>query len=173
MGYFFRKSVADHNVLPGTWSFKYKRKPDKNTRKFKAQYCVRRDVQKRLYPEPPNLNSPVVHRAVVRLILILQCIIGLKSQSIDFTNAFAQADIPSGEPVFIELPRYFNIDRGKFDVVLILKKTLYIQATAACLCYEKLRNALLDRGFVMRKVDPCLFMSKTVIFVVYVDDCLF
>ena len=26
---------------------------------------------------------------------------------------------------------------------------------------------------MMIKVDPCLFMSKTVIFVVYVDDCLF
>ena len=35
--------------------------------------------------------------------LILQCILGLQSQSIDFTNAIAQADIPSGEPVFIEL----------------------------------------------------------------------
>ena len=31
-----RKSVADHNVLPGTWSFKYKRKPDCTIRKFKA-----------------------------------------------------------------------------------------------------------------------------------------
>ena len=36
-----RKSVADHNVLPGTWSFKCKRKPDWTIRKFKAQYCVR------------------------------------------------------------------------------------------------------------------------------------
>ena len=26
---------------------------------------------------------------------------------------------------------------------------------------------------MMRKVDPCLFMSQTVICVVYVDDCLF
>ena len=39
--------------------------------------------------------------------------------------------------------------------------------------YEKLRNGLLERSFVMRKVDPCLFMSKTVICVVYVDDYLF
>ena len=31
-----RKSVADHNVLPGTWSFKCKRKPDWTIRKFKA-----------------------------------------------------------------------------------------------------------------------------------------
>ena len=35
-----RKSVADHNVLPGTWSFNCKRKPDWTIRKSKARYCV-------------------------------------------------------------------------------------------------------------------------------------
>ena len=41
-----KKSVAGHNVLPGTWSFKCKRKPDWTIRKFKALYCVRRNIQK-------------------------------------------------------------------------------------------------------------------------------
>ena len=98
---FLRKSVADHNMLPGTWSFKCKRKPDWTIRKFKARYCVRGDIQKRLSPKPLNSYSPVVQWATVRLMLILQCILGLQSQSIEFTNAFAQADIPSGEPIFI------------------------------------------------------------------------
>ena len=70
--------------------------------------------------------------------LILQFIIGLQSQSIDFTNAFSQADIPSGEPVLIELPRDFNSDGGQHDVVLQLKKSLYGHAEAARLWYEKL-----------------------------------
>ena len=39
-----RKSVADQNVLPGTWYFKCKRKPDWTIRKFKARYCVRGDI---------------------------------------------------------------------------------------------------------------------------------
>ena len=103
--------------------------------------------------------------------LNFQCILSLQSQSIDFKNAFDQSDIPSGEPVFIELPMDFNSDGEKVDVVLVLKKRLYGQA--ACLWYEKLRNCLLERGFVMSKVDPYLFMSNTVICVVYVDDCLF
>ena len=55
-----RKSVADHNVLPGTWSFKFKRKPDWTIRKFKARYCVRGDIQKRLSPKPLNSYSPLV-----------------------------------------------------------------------------------------------------------------
>ena len=105
--------------------------------------------------------------------LIFQCIIFLQSQSIEFTNAFAQVDIPSGEPVFIELPRDFKTDRGQYDVVLKLNKSLYGQAEATHLWYEKLKNGLLERSFVMRKVGTCLFMYKTVICVVYVDDCLF
>ena len=105
--------------------------------------------------------------------LIFQCILGLQSQSIDFTNAFAQADIPIGEPVLIELPRYFKSDGVQHDVVPKLKKSLYGQAQAARLWYEKLWNDLLERGFVVSKVDPCLFMYKTVICVVYLYDCLF
>ena len=63
--------------------------------------------------------------------LVLKCILGLQSQSIDFTNAFAQAYIPSGEPVSIELPKYFIIDGGQRNVVLRLKKILYGQAKDA------------------------------------------
>ena len=44
----------------------------------------------------------------MRLMLILQFIIGLQSQSIDFTDAFSQAYIPSGETILIELPIEFQ-----------------------------------------------------------------
>ena len=170
---FLRKSVADHNVLPGTWSLNCKRKHDCTIREFKARYCVRGDIQKILSPKPLNSYSPVVQWSTVRLMLILHYILGLKIQSIDFKNSFAQEDIPSGEPVFIKLPRDFKSDGGQHDAVLKLNKSLYGQAEAARLWYEKLRNGLLERRFVMSKVDPCLFMSKTVICVVYVDYCIF
>ena len=127
MGDCLRKSVADQNVLPGTWSFNFKRTRDWIIRKFKAQYCVRGYIQKRLSPKPLNSYYPVVQWATVRLMLMLQCILGLQSQSIDFTNAFAQADIPSGEPVFIELPRDFKSDGRQYDFVLKLKKTYMVK----------------------------------------------
>ena len=95
--------------------FKLDRKPGWTIRKFKARYCVRGDVQKRLSPEPLNSYSTVAQWATVRLMLIFQCILGLQSQNIYFTNAFAQAEIPSGEPVFIELPRDFIIDGEQHD----------------------------------------------------------
>ena len=44
----------------------------------------------------------------MRLMLILQCILGLQIQSIDFTDAYDQADIQSGETILIELPREFQ-----------------------------------------------------------------
>ena len=44
----------------------------------------------------------------MRLMLILKFILGLQSQSIDFTDAYAQADIPSVETILFELPREFQ-----------------------------------------------------------------
>ena len=64
--------------------------------KFKALYCAGGDLQNTLFTELLNLYYPVVQWDTVKLMLILQYIIGLNSQIIDFTNAFAQADIPSG-----------------------------------------------------------------------------
>ena len=55
----------------------------------------------------------------------------------------------------------------------MLKKILHSQDESAHLWYEKLWNGLFYRGFVKIKMDPCLFMSKNVICVVYVDGCLF
>ena len=74
--------------------------------------------------------------------LILQCILGLQSQSIDFTNYFDQSYIPIVELVLIEILRDLDIDGGKGDVVLRLKKSIYGQAEYALLWYEKLWNVL-------------------------------
>ena len=67
----------------------------------------------------------------------------------------------------------FKSDGGQGDVILRLKKSLYGQTKAARLWYEKFWNGLVEPGFVMIKVDPWIFTSKTVICVVYVDYCLF
>ena len=132
-----RKSIADQNVLPGTLYFKCKSKTDWKMRKFKARYCVRGDVQKKLSPEPLNYYYSVVQQATVRLMLIFQCILGFQSQSIDFKNAFSQADISNGDTLFIEITRDFKSDGGQHDVVIKLDKILYGQSEPACICYEK------------------------------------
>ena len=158
-------------VLPSTWALKIKRKVDFSFRKFKARFCVRGDVQKRVTSEPMNTYAPVVQWSTVRLMLIMTCILKLHTVSIDFSNAFAQADIPEGTHVYIECPKGYEPANGK-DMVLKLNKSLYGQAEAPRLWYKKLKNGLRDRGFTMSKVDPCLFFSKKVIVLSYVDDCL-
>ena len=96
----------------------------------------------------------MVKCATVKWMFIFQCILCLDSQIIYFTNSFDQVDVPSGKIVFIELSRYFKSD-------------------GVCLCYEKFINVFLDRGFVDSKVYPCMFTSKDVFFVVYMDGYLF
>ena len=86
---------------------------------------MREDFEKRLSPEPLNSSSPVVHRGTVRLMLILQCVIGLLVQSIDFTNNFSWADIPSVVSVFIELPRDFYRDGLQCDIFLGLQENIW------------------------------------------------
>ena len=133
---------------------------------------MRGDLQKTLSPQPLNLCYPVFQWAKVRLIFIFKCILGFQSQDIDFTNVFYWADIPSGKPVLIVLPRYFNSDGGQCYVVLRLNKLLYGQSKDSRLWHEKLRNGLLNCGLVVIKVDTCMFMYKNVICVVYVYYCL-
>ena len=65
--------------------------------------------------------------------LILQCILGLQSQSIDFKNDFDQVDITSGYPVLIEITRDFNSNGVQYDVVIRIKKSLYGQDEATSL----------------------------------------
>jgi hypothetical protein len=165
------KDYPQGPVLPSTWVLKVKRKADFSFHMFKARFCVRGDVQKRVTDESMDTYAPVVQWSTVRLMLIMTCMLKLKTVSIDFSNAFAQADIPQGKAVYIECPRGYEPADGK-DMVLMLNKSLYGQAEAPRLWYEKLRKGLEDRGFKVSRVDPCLFHSKKVIVVSYVDDCL-
>ena len=91
---------------------------------------------------------------------IFQCIQRFQSKNIEFTNAFAQADFSIGEPIFIDITRYFKSDGEQCEIVLRSKKIIYGIAKASHLWYEKLHNGLLECGFGVSKVDPCLFMSK-------------
>jgi hypothetical protein len=74
--------------------------------------------------------------------------------------------------VYIEPPKLFGPKSGK-DLVLFLLKSLYGLKQAPRTFYEKLRDGLLERGFTQSEIDPCLFLRKGCICVVYVDDTIF
>ena len=67
-------------IILGTWDIKCNNFLDGSFQKFKAWFCVRGDIQKRLSDVPINNCAPVVQWSTVRLVLVLTCIIGLKNQ---------------------------------------------------------------------------------------------
>ena len=156
-------------ILPGTWAFKIKRLPDGTVSKFKARYCVRGDKQK-AGVDYFETYAPVVQWSTVRLILTLILKNNWVTKQVDYTNAFAQATLR--EDVFIEPPRGFG-RRDRVDMVLKLIRSLYGLKQAPKTFYEKLRDGLIERGFTQSKIDPCLFMKKDLVCVVYVDDTIF
>ena len=97
----------------------------------------------------------------------------MQSQGIDVINSFSRVGISKEEQLFSEVYRYFDSNKYQSCVILILKKGLCDQAKYSRLSYKNFQNGLPDCGFVVIKVDPYLFVSKTVICVEFVGNCLF
>ena len=155
------------NVLPSTWSFKCKRFPDGTVKKLKARFCVRGDkqIEGKDYFET---YAPVVSWATVRLLLILSVVMNWVSVQVDYTDAFIQAPIDCD--VFVEMPRGF-LQKGK---VLHLNKGLYGLCQSSRNFFLYLKQTLEKCGMKQRNdLDPCLFIGRNTICLVYVDDCIF
>ena len=80
------------------------------------------------------------------------------------------------ELVYVEQPPGFE-DEKKSNHVYKLNKALYGFKQAPRAWYERLRDILLSKGFIMGKVDTTLFNKKIAkdLFVlqIYVDDIIF
>lgn len=113
--------------------------------------------------------APVVQWSTIRLILTLTLKHEWSTRQVDYTNAFAQADLQ--EEVYIEAPKGFSGKDGE-DKVLKLLKSLYGLKQAPKTFFDKLQAGLLERGFVASNIDPCLFLKKDMMCVVYVDDTI-
>jgi hypothetical protein len=53
-----------------------------------------------------------------------------------------------------------------------LNKYLYGLKQRSLSWHSKLKGALLDRGVVQSILDPCVFISKDMVVLVYVDNCI-
>jgi Reverse transcriptase (RNA-dependent DNA polymerase)/GAG-pre-integrase domain len=157
---------AGKPILPGTWTFKRKRTPEGAIKKLKARYCVRGDLQGPV----SNTFAPVVMWSTVRLLLFFVLSLGLKTRCIDFSNAFVQAKLT--DPIYIHLPRGFHSSSGNGNSCLRLEKSLYGIAQAPRLWFDHLKDKLLRNGFRQSILDPCLFYSRDIVLVCYVDDII-
>ena len=97
----------DMNVIDSTWAFKCKRYPDGLIKKFKARFCARGDQQLEGI-DFFETYAPVVQWTTVRLMLILEVLLDLKSKQGDVTAAFLHADVGEDEKVYVKLPRGFQ-----------------------------------------------------------------
>ena len=92
-------------IIPSTWNFRRKRRPNGDVKKHKGRFCVRGDLQK----DVPDTYSPVVQWSTIRAMMFFALSMNLETRCIDFSNVFVQA--PLDDPIYVHLPRGFR--RGK------------------------------------------------------------
>jgi hypothetical protein len=120
--------VPNALIVPGTWAFRCKRCPDGTFQKFKSKWCVRGDIERCINSksgeEVMDTYSPVVQWSSVLLVLVLTIFLDMVTQAVNFSNAFAQADMAEELDVYLEMPENFKTSDNS-DSVLKLKKSLY------------------------------------------------
>ena len=139
-----------HNVLKGTWAFKLKRLPDGTAYRFKARFCARGDLHREGI-DFFETYAPVVQWSTIRLLLSTVLTEGWTTRQVDYTNAFAQAELK--EEVYVEYPKMFGPKSGP-DRVLHLLKSLYGLRQAPRTFFEKLKSGLEERGWKQSAIDP-------------------
>ena len=158
-------------VLKGTWAFKLKRLPDGTAYRHKARFCTRGGDMQTEGMDFFETYAPVVQwSTTIRLLLSTVLAEGWTTRQVDYTNAFAQAELK--EEVYAEFPRLFGPKSGK-DKVLHLLKSLYGLCQAPRTFFEKLKAGLEERRWIQSEIDPCLFLKAGMMCVVYVDDTIF
>jgi hypothetical protein len=149
------------------WPCRRKCQPDGSLKKYKARLCVNgsRQIQGVDYTES---LAPFVQWSTIRMVNTLASMHNLKGKQIDFTQAFPQAKLK--EDIYLRFPAVFEHKNEKW--ALKLKRNLYGFVQASQNWFLKL-SAIYERlGFKQSKSDPCLFLRKEMIIVLYTDDCL-
>jgi hypothetical protein len=164
----------DHmNIINSTWAFKCKRYPDGLIKKFKARFCARGDQQLHGI-DFFETYAPVVQWTTIRLMFVLEVLLGLKSLQGDITCAFLHADLEENEKVYVDMPAGFSqYGKNGRKMCLKLKKTLYGLRQSPRAFWKYITAKLQAVGLEQSKFDPCLFIGPDVICVVYVDDLIF
>ncbi|WVZ58251.1 LOW QUALITY PROTEIN: hypothetical protein U9M48_008537 [Paspalum notatum var. saurae] len=118
--------------------------------------------------------APIACLEAIRILLAFAASKGFKLQQMDVKSAFLNEFIE--EEVYVRQPPGF--ESAKFpNLVFKLRKALYGLKQAPRAWYARLKNFLLQSGFVIRSVDKTLFLlsrgSDTLIVQIYDDDIIF
>jgi hypothetical protein len=102
--------------------------------------------------------------------MVLVAKLGFKSVQCDITATFIHGRVT--ESIYVHQPRGYH--RGQGDEVLKLKQILYGLKQAPRYNFFKYstERLVLWQGLQASNLVPCLFMSKSLIVIIYIDDNL-
>ena len=110
----------------------------------------------------------------IRLMFVLEVLLGLKSLQGNITCAFLHADLEENKKVYVDMPLGFSqYDKNGKKMCLKLKKTLYGLRQSPRAFWKYITVKLQEVGLEQSKFNPCLFVGPDVICIVYVDDLIF
>ena len=115
--------------------------------------------------------APVVTWQTVHLFLILSLLLGWQSRQLDFVMAYPQA--PAEMPLYMRLPQgYRRHGMSRKTHALKLIRNVYGQKQAVRVWNKFMDKGMRDIGFTPSAFDPCLYYCGSILFLVYIDDCI-
>ena len=117
--------------------------------------------------------APTVNWISIMCLLTNAQVLKLNTRAIGFTLVFLQDDLEV--PVYMEFPAGKDLaSRGgsSNQYVLRLIKSLHGLKNASLNWQNMLKTAWLDRSFVGSVSDPCVYITKDLNVLAYVDDCI-
>jgi hypothetical protein len=156
-----------HECLTKHLSFQDKALPWWSCEEIQSKVLARGDRQKE------GINyfetwAPVVQWSTVWTFMILAIKMKLISIQCNITVAFIHGWVT--ETIYVHQPWGFNC--GKGDEVLQLKRTLYGLKQSPWHFFHYITEHLIKQWLMALQFDPCLFISKSLIVIIYVDDIL-
>ena len=173
LGCWSRRQLADlppnAEILPTTWSYRYKLDPvTGEVKRFKSRFCVRGDREREVH---------VRFSAQIALNILRMCIALHGAGVFPYMSCFdvgnAYANTPQTRVVYIRQPPGY--DDGTGDV-FELHRALYGQSDAGRQFWLHLESVLRDAGYAQSAADPCLFFKGNfpagtlICLATYVDD---
>jgi hypothetical protein len=163
----------NHNVIRTKWVYRNKQDQDGIVVRNKARLVAQRYIQVEGL-DFGETYAPVARLEAIRILLSYACAHNIKLYQMDVKSIFLNGYI--SEEVYVEQPPGFE-DNKKPNHVYKLKKALYGLKQSPKAWYERLRDFLLSKGFMMGKVDTTFFTKKTgkdlFVLQIYVDDIIF
>ena len=139
------------------WSFKRKRNHDGTFHKYKDRICCH-GGQQQWGVNYWDTYAPVVSWSSVWILLTLAKSHNLHTKSVDFVQAYPQAEVKHS--IFFKPPAGVVLNDKNGQLVLKLLNSLYGLKDAGRTWFEHLSDGLLRMGFIATSSDPWIFNTN-------------